>query len=251
MKKGLIISLAAAVIGLAAISCTKEDPTLRYGNATMGNIVNGKFTSDQGNIFNVTEQTCQGKLDTMSRAFVVCDVLKQTGTAENEYDVRVNFISKVLTKNAVALSEVEDPAILKKDPIILVDSWVSGGYLNLLIKAPFKKTGGKSHFINLTHEYKDGVYNFSIGHDAEGEVLKEEGDNSGLVFANAYVSFPISTVIKEDTAKFTLSWNSYIYNDVMVSAKTTELKANGEYKKSAFEQVPPTATVPTATFSIR
>ena len=62
-----IAGIAAGIIALAAVSCSKDD-TIRYNNATMGNIVDGRFVSDQGNIFNVMEQNCSGKLDTMKRA---------------------------------------------------------------------------------------------------------------------------------------------------------------------------------------
>ena len=70
--KGIIICIIAA----AFISSCKQDETLRYNNLTMGNIVNGTFVSDQGNIFNVVEKTCEGNLEEMERALVICDVLK-------------------------------------------------------------------------------------------------------------------------------------------------------------------------------
>ena len=60
-----IIGCTAALIALAAVSCSK-DTTIRYNNATMGNIVSGRFVSDQGNTFNVVEQNCIGKLDSSS-----------------------------------------------------------------------------------------------------------------------------------------------------------------------------------------
>ena len=69
--KGIIICIIAAVF----ISSCKQDETLRYNNLTMGNIVNGTFVSDQGNIFNVVEKTCEGNLEEMERALVICDVL--------------------------------------------------------------------------------------------------------------------------------------------------------------------------------
>lgn len=50
------LSLMAACI-MAAASCQKDD-TLYYNNLTMGNIVDGRFVSDQGNIFNVVEVAC-------------------------------------------------------------------------------------------------------------------------------------------------------------------------------------------------
>ena len=92
--KGMIIALAVGAAAFAT-SCQKDE-TLRYYNATMGNIVDGRFVSDQGNTFNIVEQTCEGRLDTLKRAFTICDILSSTGT--NEYDVRLNYITSVLTK---------------------------------------------------------------------------------------------------------------------------------------------------------
>ena len=47
-----IMILAAAA---ALISC-KQDETLMYNNMTMGNVIDGTFVSDQGNIFNIVER---------------------------------------------------------------------------------------------------------------------------------------------------------------------------------------------------
>ncbi len=248
MRKGLIIGLAAAAIALAAISCSKEDNTLRYNNMTMGNITEGAFISDQGNKFNVTEYTCPGKLDTMKRAFILCDVLKKTGTAENEYDVRVNYIANVLTKDAVAVPETQEQDTYGNDPIVLNDLWISGGYINMYVTFPVKAKDHKTHYLNLLHEKKDGVYSFQIRHDAAGEILKveEDGEGENLVLAYAYASFPISKVISEETARYTISWNSYLINGNIISAKTETRKKDAEYKKSTFEQVPATAVDPEA-----
>ena len=87
----IIISMAAAAFGAA--SC-EQDSTLRYGNFTMGNVVDGKFVSDQGNTFNVVEQLCPGKLDTMKRAIIICDVLKAAEGKNDEYDVRLRQMAK-------------------------------------------------------------------------------------------------------------------------------------------------------------
>ena len=54
MTRKTVAYIIAAFLCLAAVSC-KKDNTIQYNNATMGNIVNGTFTSDQGNIFNVAE----------------------------------------------------------------------------------------------------------------------------------------------------------------------------------------------------
>ena len=52
--KRIIFYIIAGVILFNIVSC-KKDETLRYGNVTMGNRVNGKFISDQGNTFNLVE----------------------------------------------------------------------------------------------------------------------------------------------------------------------------------------------------
>ncbi len=248
--KGLIIGLVAAIIGLSVASCAKEDNTLQYNNVTMGNVVNGVFTSDQGNIFNVVEQTCFGKLDTMKRAFIICDVLQNTEEKENEFDIRLNYIANVLTKNAVATSEVENIETYMNDPIVLMEAWFSGGYANIYLMIPIKKSGTKPHEINLLHEKTDKGYKLSIRHDASGEVLKGDAANNDLVLAYAYASFPITSIIKEDSAIVTIEWNSYSTNGQIVSAQTKTLTVDKEYKKSSFDHVPEGASSGIATYCL-
>ena len=169
----VIIAIAAGITALAAASCTKDN-TIRYNNATMGNVVNGKFTSDQGNIFNVIEQTCQGKLDTMERAFVICDILNNTEGTENQYDVRLNYLASVLTKNAILGSGITEENELTNDPILLQTYWVSGGYTNIYLAVPVAVDSKVKHTINFIYddaEQTEGTYTFSIRHDNNGEDL--------------------------------------------------------------------------------
>ena len=49
--KAIIILAAAATV----ISC-KKDEILMQNNLTMGNVVDGTFVSDQGNIFNIVKK---------------------------------------------------------------------------------------------------------------------------------------------------------------------------------------------------
>ncbi|MBR2064655.1 MAG: hypothetical protein IJ971_08185 [Bacteroidales bacterium] len=251
--KGIIIALAAGMLVLS--SCMKDETELRYNNATMGNVVDGRFISDQGNIFNVVEQNCKGQLDTMKRAFVVCDVIKATEAGSQEYDVRLNYLSSVLTKDAIPSSEVSDPSAAKNDPLLLTDLWVSGGYVNLYITVPVARTDNKIHTINFIYdepEQKDGTYTFVIRHDAAGEILSETSDNSNLVLAGAYASFPVSSIIKEDSAKIKIVWNSYVVvGENAVSAKTAEYSIERKYNKSDYEHVPSTATASKSMTEIR
>lgn len=54
IRKAINIFIAA-IAAVSVISSCKKDDTLQYNNATMGNIVEGRFVSDQGNIFNVAD----------------------------------------------------------------------------------------------------------------------------------------------------------------------------------------------------
>ncbi len=249
--KGLIIGLVACMAALSAVSCSKKDNTLLYNNVTMGNIVDGTFTSDQGNIFNVVEQNCTGKLDTMKRAFTICDVLNMTEGTENGYDVRLNYVADVFTKNAKPASEIDDMDLYMNDPLIVRDAWISGGYLNLFISISVKQQGGQPHEINLIHSKLGNKYIFNIRHDAAGEILKEDGDNAGIGFAYGYVSFPISSIIEENSALIEIEWNSYVYSGSFVSAKTIAHKITRDYTKGGFEQVPSTVVKTKAALNIR
>ncbi len=247
-KKGLIIRLAAGIMALSAVSCMKEDNTLRYNNATMGNIVEGTFLSDQGNSLNIVEQTCPGKLDTMMRAFIICDVLNNTAGKEKEFDIRLNYIANVLTKDALPSSTISDMSTLKNDPLVIRDIWVSGGYINMLVTTPVASKDGKKHEINLIWDQTnmtEGTYRFQISHNAQGEVLKENADNSNMSLASAYASFPLNKIIKEDEATVILEWQSYIINGSMISAKSESQRIERTYFKNTFEQVPSSSATET------
>lgn len=236
--KKLTITISAIIMALATVSCSKDN-TLRYNNMTMGNMVNGKFVSDQGNTFNVVEQECAGKLDTMHRAFVVCDILNSVNGSDTEYDVRLNYISNVLTKSPVAASEITDEKLLINDPMLLADWWVSGGYVNLYVCVPIKRTGNTPHVLTFIYEdtkKEDGKYRFLIRHNANGETLKDNETNYDMVLAYAYASFPIASIIKEDEAQVIIEWESYLVSNSAVHADSKTESSSTLYSKKSYEQ---------------
>ena len=157
--------------------------------------------------------------------------------------MRLSYAANVLTKEPVTLSENTDEEKLVNDPIILSDLWISGGYVNAVITVPIKRNSGVKHMINFIHDdaaKTDSTYTFKITHNAYGEVLKEnQNDNFDMVLANAYVSFPMNSVIKEEETKLAIKWQGYkIVDSGVVSSKSDEYKIERTYKKNTFEQVP-------------
>ena len=96
--------LAAAT---ALISC-KQDEILMYNNVTMGNVIDGTFVSDQGNIFNIVERTTIKDIEGMSRALTICDILRKVEGTDNVYDVRLNAATEVFTKKPILLDYAEE-----------------------------------------------------------------------------------------------------------------------------------------------
>lgn len=249
ITKAIIIAVCAAA--LSAVSCTK-DTTIRYNNATMGNVVNGIFTSDQGNIFTIVDQTCPGKLDTMKRAFVICDILSQKTGTEKEYEVRMNYISSVLTKEAIYTSSLTKEMV--NDPIVLHDYWVSGGYLNIYFSVPVVSDSNVKHYINFEYDdttQADGTYTIFIRHDGTGEVFNESNEGK-IQLAYAYASVPVASIIKENNAKIVVKWLSHrIMGNTISLKETAEVVREVLYSKDAYQQVPAEAIASRATFEIR
>ena len=247
-----IIAIAAGILAFAAASCTKDN-TLRYNNATMGNVVNGTFTSDQGNIFTIVDQTCPGKLDTMKRAFVICDVLNQKAGTENEYEVRMNYISPVLTKEAIFTSSLTQE--LANDPIVLQSYWVSGGYLNIYFAVPVVSDSKVKHYINFeyddTAKSEEGTYTFRIRHDGTGEEFNESNEGK-IQLAYAYASVPVASIIKEDNARIVIKWLSHrVMGNTISLTETSEVMREVLYSKDAYQQTPAEAIASRSAFEIR
>lgn len=216
--KKIFILLLAASIGFVA--CQKDN-TLHYGDITMGNVIDGKFISDQGITFNIQEQTCSGILDTLKRAIVTCDILSKTG--QNEYNIRLNAFSNVLTKAPVDSLSVNDSTILVEDPIGVGKMWYAGGYLNMQIAIPFKPSSGIAHMVNLVlnnDQSSNDTYRFTLKHNAFGEVMTE--NDMDFVIGQTYVSFPIANIIDGNKAKIQVGWKSTNTMDLKIENNLVE-----------------------------
>lgn len=236
-------SLTFAVVAICAIlagSCKKDD-TIQYNNITMGNVTGGRFVSDNGNIFNVVEQNCAGVLDTMQRAIVLCDILNRTTEgSEYEYDIRLNDMAWVLTKEIIPAGTLteEDADKLVEDPISIEDIWISGGYLNIYIVFPVKTDSKTSHMINLVETENDGDgYSFTLRHNAFTETLTPENSHM-FQMGGGYVSFPLSTFITESKADIKITWKWHKTAGNGLSTETEFHERSGTYEKGGHDNVP-------------
>ena len=121
LGKSMMILAAAA----ALISC-KQDETLMFNNVTMGNVIDGTFISDQGNIFNIVERNTIKNIEGMNRALTICDILKKVDGSENVFDVRLNAVTEVFTKKPILLEYADaskDESV--NDPIQIMNLWIS------------------------------------------------------------------------------------------------------------------------------
>ena len=229
-KFSIIISFALALSGFTA--CQKDD-TLRYSNITMGNIVNGVFVSDQGNRFNIKEQTCSGLLDTLKRAMINCDVLSKTD--ENTYDIRLKGFSSVFTKTPVDSTSVTDSAVFVEDPLMVYEMWYAGGYINMYLLIPFKAGSSTAHMINLVRNDENlepGAYEFTLKHNAFGEVASSADGKYTL--GGIYTSFPASEILEGNEADIVIHWNSGNEDDQNAASKKNTLIY--KWRKGGFEQ---------------
>lgn len=230
--------ILAAAASLVAVSCQKDD-TLRYNNVTMGNVVAGSFISDQGNVFNVVEQTCQGRLDTMKRVILACDVLRETEGASDTYDVRLTKVTSVLDKEPVLLSGITDEAAKATDPIHIEHIWHSGGYMNMQVIIPVPTGTSNPHLINLVlddNASKGKSYVFELRHNAFGEIWTE--NSTDYTLASAYVSFPIGKMISGDIADIKINWRSHKTVGNAWTLEIIDRMLQYSWSRDEFEQAP-------------
>lgn len=235
--------LAASIVCLGAASCEK-DTTIQYNNMTMGNVEGESFISDQGNIFHVVEQngTSYENLLKAERAYILCDVLNKTvGGQDNEYDIRLNAMVNVLTKDIITLGTETTEEMVKEDPMNVKSVWLSGGYMNLYIEFPIKTGSETPHLINLIQQETKEGYLFKFTHNAYGETM-EAYPNDEFDIAGGYISFPINTVIKENEANLRVEWTWYKTYGVGTSTETEVKGIEGTYKKDGFEHMPKAQT---------
>lgn len=180
---------AALLAALTLFTSCKKDDTIRYGNMTLGNFAGDLFISDQGNEFSIVENNSGQEFNDAKRGIMVCDVLKKVEGTTNGYEVRVTDYLEVLTKSPVEAAEAAlDADKLVEDPIMIAETWVSGGYINMYVMFEVQvnpKKEDSQHMVNLVFTESDkgtGKYSFTLRHNSFGETLnakEESGEGAG------------------------------------------------------------------------
>lgn len=204
-----------------------------YSTYSIGNIINGVFVSDEGLTYNVTEQTCEGRIDTMKRAFIVCDVLEKTSGKDNAFNIRLRDLHSVLVKDVLYSDKVEED-VIGTNPISLTNGWVSKGYLNIYFHFTYFAESTKKHFINLVVDKEKSTENnivLELRHNGYGETLDKasDGDLRRVKVGQGYASFKIDDIIPEGMDKITATinwvWHSQIGN--VIDKETVPMSTTG------------------------
>ena len=231
--KKYIISILVTV---CACSCA-ADFTMQYRDVTMGNFTDGTFISDQGLTFDIVDNLYPVDPDTVQRAIISCDILS-FNSEEGKYTVRLTDLCPVFTKEPVDSTLVTEEDIFAEDGMHINEIWYAAGYLNLHTYIPVKENSSQAHLINLVRNDKneaEGVYEFSLKHNAYGEVITSE--STDMILASEYISFPVAYLFKEDEQKVQIvfKWTSYEEQDGKLTPATKKNTTTLDIERGGYE----------------
>lgn len=230
MKRFLIILLAA----LAAVSCIGDD-TILCRDTVMGNIKGGVLYTDGGLIYNIVKTNVPVDVADTVRVLVVCDVIKQTGDSEKEYDICLLDYTTPVCKDALTASKVTDWDEVGSDPVGLQSGWFSGGYINMNVIYSFDSSSKTVHTVNLVYDDvrsgSDTLF-FELRHNAFGECFCEDTkDDENIAVTTAYASFPLEKFLPsgKDSVVVSVDWTWYENGGGYLSTDTRKNTTTGTY----------------------
>lgn len=199
---------AALIIAIPCLCSCEKDSTLLYGASVIGFYENSCITTDNGQIFHITETSCDtSELEASSRIFAICDILSSKGS--KEYYARMHDFSKVLCKDAVH----SDSGDMGHEPIEIAAGWISKGYINILAGVPVTPTSSEAHFINLyvpSGQEKADTLNAYFRHNGHMDTSPSPEGESYSIF-RAYASFPLASILPSESGNTILRihWSWY------------------------------------------
>ena len=105
------------------------------------------------------------------RVFLNYTILWNSQGATYDYDIKVNDIWNILTKQAIELN-AENQDSIGNDPVRIKDIWVGGDYLN--ISFLFNYGGVKPHLVNLVEN--------TLSEEASSDAINLEFRCCGLLY---------------------------------------------------------------------
>lgn len=228
--KTILVALLAVVFGLQ--SCDDDDDYVAV------NFPNGLVTvktNAEGNTYfqldeettlfpeNITSKLYDGK---EVRALMNFEVLDKE-TEGYTKTVRVNWIDSIRTKNMVVVPEDASIEDYGKDPVEIVNDWVTvaeDGYLTLRVRTLWGGSN-KEHYLNLVGGVnEENPFEVELRHDAKGDVNGAWGD--------ALIAFRLSEIPEEipEDQKLTLRWQAFDGTVKKVDFKLSGKKADSGEK---------------------
>lgn len=233
MRRILVLLIAA----LAAVSCIGDD-TILCRDTVMGNIKAGVLYTDGGLMYNIVKTNVNIEVKDTVRVLAVCDVMKQTGKSEKEYDVCLVDYTVPLCKDALVASAITDWEKVGSDPAALNTGWFSGGYLNMNVNYTLDTSSKTVHTLNLVFDdvrsNSDTLF-FDLRHNAFGECYNEENkDKESISLSSAYACFPIEKYVPAGKKEIIVSvdWTWYVSGAGYFTTKTEKHKTAGKYTVS-------------------
>uniref|UniRef100_UPI003217AAE6 NigD-like protein n=1 Tax=uncultured Draconibacterium sp. TaxID=1573823 RepID=UPI003217AAE6 len=207
LKSGFIIAL----ISLFLVSCNDDDDySLGDFWITTGTVVKTTdyyyVTTDSGDdLWPSASNVPASHLEDGMRVFVNYTILGDVTDGTYDYYVKVNSMSKILTKPVFNFTEETSAEVrdsIGNDPVTITDTWFTNDYLNV----QFEYGGGAyTHFINLVKDSTDlkteeGAIILELKHNKNGDPhnylqwsvasfdiseLQEAGQSSVEIFVRA------------------------------------------------------------------
>ncbi len=156
----------------------------------------------------------------------------EEGATDRSFDVNINWIDSILTKDAVPYPADGDLEQYGDDAIEIVRDWVNiaeDGYLTLRFRTRWG-AGGVTHFVNLlTGVNPDDPYEVEFKHNAYGDINGVLGD--------ALVAFKLSDLPDTGgkTVKLTLKYKSYSgEKSIQFDYCSRKSTATGQMERAAY-----------------
>ena len=212
MKKILTILTTLAIITPMISSCCLDDKNEGYYYYP-NMLVTVKSAEDGRCYFQLDDNTAllptnlqKSPYKGQVRALANCSSVEGDATPYDQL-VKVHWVDSILTKKAVMASDLQHPDFYGKDPVEIVNNWVTvveDGYLTLQFAALFGN-GMTPHTINLIMGVDpENPYLVELRHDAKGD-YQMCSSRTGLV------AFDISELpdTQGETVKLTVRYIGY------------------------------------------